>query len=183
MPRQTAERIVRIGLAVGAWLGWGASTHAAESIRFNRDIAPILSNNCFFCHGPDKNKRKADLRLDTKAGLFGKLEEGIPVVPGDLANSLIVQRITSKDPEEMMPPPKANKRLLPAQVDMLKQWVAQVPPWEPHWSFIAPQRPPVPAVKQGGWVRNPIDAFILAVSSRTVWRRHRKPTRQRSSGG
>jgi len=169
MPNQTGK-MVRIGLAVGALLGGSALTHAAEPIHFNRDIAPILSNNCFNCHGPDKNKRKADLRLDTKAGLFGKLEEGIPVIPGDLANSMMVQRITSKDPDEMMPPPKATKRLSPAQVETLKRWVAGGAQWEPHWSFIAPQRPAVPdfgelsraAVKNAGWVRNPIDAFILA---------------------
>jgi hypothetical protein len=162
MPNQTAGRIVCIGLAIAALLRGGAPARAAEPIHFNRDIAPILSNNCFYCHGPDKNKRKADMRLDTKAGLFGKLEEGIPVVPGDVANSMMVQRITSKDPDETMPPPKANKHLSAAQIDLLKQWVAQGAQWEPHWSFIAPQRPAVPAVKQTGWVRNPIDAFILA---------------------
>jgi len=83
---------------------------------------------------------------------------------------MMVQRITSKDPDEMMPPPKATKRLSPAQVETLKRWVAGGAQWEPHWSFIAPQRPAVPdfgelsraAVKNAGWVRNPIDAFILA---------------------
>jgi hypothetical protein len=163
IPDQTAGRIACIALAFGALLGvGGASVGAAEPIHFNRDIAPILSNNCYYCHGPDKNKRKADMRLDTKAGLFGKLEEGIPVVPGDTANSLLVQRITSKDPEEVMPPPKSNKHLSAAQVELLKQWVAQGAPWEPHWSFIAPQKPALPLVKNAGWVRNAIDTFILA---------------------
>jgi hypothetical protein len=142
--------------------GLRARPVAAEPIRFNRDIAPILSNNCFSCHGPDKNKRKADLRLDTRVGLFGKLEEGIPVIPGDPSNSLMVRRIASKDPDEMMPPPKSNKHLSPAQIELLTQWVASGAQWEPHWSFIAPQRPAVPAVRVDGWAHNSIDAFILA---------------------
>src|SRR4051812_34858917 len=89
-------------------LAWSAA-HAADAparVRFNRDIGPVLSENCFACHGPDHTHRKADLRLDTKDGLFGKVKHGAAVVPGDVAKSELIARITSGDPDEVMPPPK-----------------------------------------------------------------------------
>src|SRR3954451_13407411 len=135
---------------------------ATKPIDFNRDIRPILSENCFACHGPDKNKRKADLRLDTKEGLFSKVENGTPVVPGDPDKSEILSRVTSADPDEMMPPPKSKKpKLSAAQVDLLRRWVKQGAKWEGHWAFTPPQRPPVPTTKDAAWARNPVDTFIL----------------------
>src|SRR4051812_36645095 len=161
--------VVGIGLVGAAALVLAAEPPAAPPVtaadapvKFNRDIAPLLSENCFACHGPDKNKRKADLRLDTRAGLFGKLENGTPVVAGHPDQSEIISRITSDDPDERMPPPKSKKPKLTAdQVELLKRWIRQGAPWEGHWSFTQPQRPPVPEVKDAAWVRNPIDAFLL----------------------
>src|SRR4051794_15691959 len=139
-----------------------AAADADGPVKFNRDVAPLLSENCFACHGPDKNKRKADLRLDTKAGLFEKLENGTPVVAGHPDQSEIISRIKSEDPDERMPPPKSKKPKLTAdQVELLKRWIRQGAPWEGHWSFTPPQRPAVPEVKDPAWVRNPIDAFVL----------------------
>src|SRR5947199_3058150 len=91
-------------------------------VRFNRDIGPILSENCFACHGPDGHQRKAELRLDTKDGIFGKAKHGVAVVPGDLAKSELVARVTNADPDEVMPPSKTGKKLSAHQIELLRQW-------------------------------------------------------------
>ena len=134
----------------------------ASPVRFNRDIRPILSDNCFACHGPDSAQRKADLRLDTAEGLFGKEGADGTVVRGKPEESELFQRIISDRPSEMMPPPKSHKKLTKEQKEILRRWIEQGAPWEPHWSFMVPQRPTLPAVKNPTWVRNPIDHFILA---------------------
>ncbi len=135
--------------------------HAAE-ISYNRDIRPILSDNCFACHGPDKHARKADRRLDIAEGATALIDGVRAITPGDLAKSDAVERIQSRDPDEQMPPPKSDKKLTRAQIALLKEWIAQGAKYEPHWSFIAPRRPllPEPGVP-GARVRNAIDAFIL----------------------
>ena len=130
----------------------------ADEISYNRDIRPILSENCFACHGPDKRARKADRRLDTADGARAEIDGVRAIVPGDLAKSDAAVRIESHDADEQMPPPKSEKKLKPTQIALLKKWIEQGAKYEPHWSFIAPQRPAVPAVG----VTNPIDAFILA---------------------
>src|SRR5579862_6806261 len=91
-------------------LGFGALSRADEKVAFNRDIRPILSNNCFMCHGPDSHQRKANLRLDLGDDAFIKHDNGRPLVPGDLSKSEIISRIMSKDPDELMPPPKSEKK-------------------------------------------------------------------------
>ena len=131
-------------------------------VRYSRDVRPILSENCFACHGFDAHTRKADLRLDTKDGLFAKVDDTAAVVPGDPARSAIIARITHHDADELMPPPKTGKKVTPRQVEILKRWIEQGAKWEGHWSFIAPVRPAVPQVKQANWVRSPLDAFVLA---------------------
>ena len=136
---------------------------ADSAIRFNRDIRPILADNCLSCHGPDPGSRKAGLRLDTKEGLFGNTKKEGPVVtPSDVSKSALLARIAQTDPDEVMPPPKSHKTLTPEQKERLKTWVSSGAAYEGHWSFIKPERPEVPLVKDRGWVRNPIDAFILA---------------------
>jgi hypothetical protein len=127
-------------------------------VRYNRDVRPILNENCFACHGPDKSARKGGLRLDVR-------EEAVKaeaIVPGKPEQSGLVERIFSADPGKRMPPAKAHKKLSAAQKDLLKRWVAAGAEYEPHWAFIAPARPPLPAVKDAGWCRTPVDRFVLA---------------------
>jgi mono/diheme cytochrome c family protein len=134
----------------------------AAGIDFNRDIRPIFSENCYACHGPDEGKRKAGLRLDRGEDAFRELKSGNrALVPRDLAKSELIHRITTPDQDERMPPAATGKRLTPEQVELLRRWVAQGAEWKPHWSFIVPERPPLPAVKQKEWPRNEIDQFVL----------------------
>jgi len=120
----------------------------AAEVGFNRDIRPILSNSCFACHGPDAaHGRQADLRLDEREGALAGGESGSPaIVPGDPEASAIILRITSRDPDEVMPPPDSHiAALAPEQVELLRQWIAQGAEYEPHWSFVAPLKAAVPA--------------------------------------
>ncbi len=133
-----------------------------EPVRFNRDIRPILAENCFACHGPDPAARQTGLRFDREEGFFGAREGGPTVVRGKPEASPLFRRISSSDREEVMPPPKAKKSLKPAQKELLRRWIAQGAPWEPHWAFIRPERPPLPPVKDEKWIRNAIDRFVLA---------------------
>jgi hypothetical protein len=132
-----------------------------ERIVFNRDIRPILSENCFKCHGPDRAANKSGLRLDSREGATAAREGVFAVVPGKPDRSELVSRILSKDTGERMPPPQSNKTLAPRQIALLKKWIEQGAEYQGHWAFIPPQRPAVPRVKNAAWVRNPIDAFIL----------------------
>jgi mono/diheme cytochrome c family protein len=144
-----------------------ASADPAKSepaLDFNRHIRPILSENCFACHGPDDKARKAKLRLDTKQGAFALLRRGgRALVPGKPEESEVITRISSDDPGEIMPPPKSGKHLKPEQIALLKRWVQEGAKWAEHWAFVPPQRPLVPEVRgQKSEVRNPIDAFVDA---------------------
>ncbi|MFN0077299.1 MAG: PSD1 and planctomycete cytochrome C domain-containing protein [Prosthecobacter sp.] len=136
---------------------------AADSLRYNRDIRPILSDNCFACHGPDKGNRKAELRLDLREVAIQPAKSGdTAIVPGKVEESALVARILSDDEDEIMPPTKSHKKISEAQKVILKRWVAEGAVYEKHWAFEPPQRATLPAVKTAGWVRNPIDAFVLA---------------------
>jgi mono/diheme cytochrome c family protein len=146
------------------WLAAGAIGQAAPaSVDFNRDIQPILSDNCYQCHGPDGHARKADLRLDRKEGAYGKDDDGRAIVaPGKPDDSELITRIFSKDSDEVMPTPKSNRKLTDAQKNLLKQWVAQGAPWAEHWAFIAPKKADLPKPDPAlGITRNAIDAFVL----------------------
>jgi mono/diheme cytochrome c family protein len=140
-----------------------ADAPAKGTLDFGRDIRPILSDKCFACHGPDAGQRKAGLRLDNAEGAAKGGESGArSIVPGKPGESELVARITSSDPDEVMPPKKHRKPLTPAEVAKLTQWVAEGGSYRQHWAFIAPQRPALPKVGRAEWVRNPIDAYILA---------------------
>ncbi len=140
----------------------GATPQAPKGIEFNRDVRPILSENCFPCHGADSASRKAGLRLDRFEDATAPAKDGkIAIVPGKMDASELVRRICAVD-EDQMPPQKVHKVLTPAQKDLLKQWVASGAKYQLHWSYIAPQMPAVPEVKDKRWVQNPIDNFILA---------------------
>ena len=145
-----------------------ASVSAEESestqatVDYNLDVRPILADNCFACHGPDAKTREANLRFDTKAGAFSE-PSGYPViVPGKPEESELHLRIASNDDFYRMPPPGFNKTLTPAQIDTITQWIREGAKWEEHWAFTTPVRPTPPDVKNGDWIRNPIDAFILS---------------------
>ncbi len=133
-----------------------------ETIEFNRDIRPILSETCYTCHGPDPRQRKADLRLDLEEGIFKDLEDGRMVLPGKSDESLLFQRITAERRSKRMPPLKTGKVLTARQIELFRRWIDQGAKWQKHWSFLPPERPPVPAVKDVAWPRNPMDSFILS---------------------
>ncbi len=135
---------------------------AAEPLDYRRDVQPILSNHCWSCHGPDEGSRKAELRLDRRAAALEKTASRSPaIVPGKPEDSELTGRIDSDDPTLVMPPPEAKKPLTAVQKDILKRWIADGAPFEQHWAFTPPQRPEAPQVRQTGWIRSPIDAFIL----------------------
>src|ERR1700722_8427884 len=141
-------------------LSIAAPVTAQEKIDFARDVLPILSDNCFRCHGPDEKARKGDLRLDRKEDALRSTSPVI--VPGKAATSEVIKRVISGDPEEMMPPPRANKKLTAKQIEILQKWVEQGAAWGQHWSFVKPSRPTVPRIRNSSVeLRNPIDNFIV----------------------
>jgi hypothetical protein len=141
-----------------------ASSQARDHLDFNQDVQPILASNCFSCHGPDPEMRKANLRLDLEESAFKK-RPGKPdaIVPGKPAASELIRRIESKDPHYLMPqsPLGEAKPMKPEEVAILKQWVAEGAHYRPHWAFEKPVRAAMPQVTTAGWAKNPIDAFIL----------------------
>lgn len=159
-------------MAVAAGIGYSALTPPAsaaspeitssipETPRFNRDIRPILSEHCFACHGPDANKRKADLRLDTEEGAFADLGGYTAIVRGKASDSELIKRVT--DDIQPMPPEKFDKPLSTTQIELLRRWIDQGAEWQSHWSFITPEKPALPETKQAEWRRNPIDRFVAA---------------------
>ena len=154
----------RLGLASGLVFLGGASSKGgplgnagARPIDFNRDIRPILSANCFHCHGQDPKTREAKLRLDT---LEGQRTNDV-VVPGKPEKSELIRRIYAANPDDIMPPEESHRTLTAAQKDLLKRWVEQGAPWQSHWAFSAPVRPELPKLKMSAGM-NSIDAFIRA---------------------
>jgi mono/diheme cytochrome c family protein len=129
-------------------------------IEYNRDIRPILAENCFACHGPDSAARKADLRLDRPQDATILRNGRAPIVKGNPAASEVFKRIKGEGP--IMPPRSTHKVLTPQQIETMRRWIAEGAEYQAHWSLIAPKRPAVPAVKNRAWARNPIDAFVLA---------------------
>ena len=139
-----------------------AAARLPESVRFNRDVRPILTDKCFACHGPDANQRQADLRLDVRDSALSDRKGVHAIVPGDVTHSELVRRISSSDPEYRMPPPRSNRTLGPREIALLTKWVKQGAEYEPHWAYVPLHRPVPPPVKDTQWVENPIDQFVLA---------------------
>lgn len=154
---------LRFGTLLLALLGFEPvrAGDSAREIDFAREIRPLLADHCFHCHGNDEGSRKAHLRLDTAEGLFSRHEDSFPVVPGKLAESEIWKRVTSTDPDEVMPPPKAHHTLTSSELEKLRRWIEGGAPYREHWAFRAPVRPELPRVEESGWPRNPVDAFLL----------------------
>src|SRR2546425_180120 len=143
-------------------LASGRGAVPSSQVDFSRDVLPILSDNCYQCHGPDEKARKAKLRFDTKEGAFRVQDGKTVIVPGKSADSELVTRVTSTDPEEVMPPPKSNRKLTASQIGLLRRWVDEGAKWGVHWAFVPPARSRLPKTKLKGWARNGIDYFILA---------------------
>jgi hypothetical protein len=136
-----------------------SALHARSGmVQYNRDIRPILNDHCFACHGPDENKRAAELRLDIREAALNKQA----IVPGKPEQSVIFQRILSTDENEVMPPPTSHKSLTESQKEMIRAWIAEGAEYQGHWAYVAPVKPELPQVRNPGWVRNPIDRFVLS---------------------
>ena len=123
-------------------------------VDYNEDVRPILSENCFYCHGPDGNKRKAKLRLDVRDAALEKKA----FVPGDAGASELIKRLASTDSDEVMPPPDSHRTLTAAQKEILKRWIAEGAEYKEHWAFVTPVRPALP----GNGEKHPVDAFVVA---------------------
>ena len=135
-----------------------------EVVDYNFDVRPILSDKCFACHGPDVNKRAEDLRLDTPEGAFKALKDRkneFAIVPNNLEKSVLYQKITAKDSTELMPPLDSNLKLSSYEIQILKKWIEQGAAYEPHWAFVAVDKPELPKLKNADWVNNEIDYFVL----------------------
>ena len=141
---------------------WLPAAHAQQRIRFDHDVRPILSNHCWSCHGQDESARQAGLRLDQRDAALVAGESGnAAIVPGKPAESELIKRIHSHDPEVLMPPANAKKSLTEQQKLILEQWVKEGAEFTAHWAYTPPIRPEVPKTKQNSWPKNPIDAFVL----------------------
>ena len=151
----TAPRAVLALLAMACGL-------SAEEIRFNRDIRPILSENCFFCHGQDPKHREAKLRLDVRSEALLEHDSGFAIVPGHPEKSEILKRLLTHNPDDQMPPPESNRKVTPAQIELIRRWIAQGAPYEKHWSFVPPEKAPAPKLSDASWARQPFDRYVLA---------------------
>lgn len=132
-----------------------------DQISYNFHIRPILSDKCFACHGPDANKREADLRLDTEEGAFTALKDSpgkFALVSGSLEESQVYHRIISEDPGELMPPPESNLALSEKEISLIKEWIKQGAKYEPHWAFTKAEKPNLPP--SNDWTKNEIDQFV-----------------------
>ena len=154
---QSLQLFVRLTLLISLLLSPFGSAWGAD-IDFTRDIRPLLSENCFFCHGPDEERREADLRLDTEAGL------ATVITAGDRQHSELVKRLLSSDPDEVMPPPDSNRHTTAAQAELIARWIDEGAKWQIHWAFSRLTAPPIPAQADTATVpqRNAIDTFVQA---------------------
>src|SRR5262245_40371347 len=148
------------GVAAGIWTLTSLAAAPPDRISFNRDVRPIMSDTCFRCHGPDRNARKADMRLDIRDEATQPTRSGrTPIVPGDPDQSEIIRRVFSTG-ANVMPPKDAHKELTEAQKNVIRRWIAEGAVYEGHWAYHPVKRPPVPAVADASGIRNPIDNFI-----------------------
>lgn len=160
------RRTLLVGILLLPGLLAAPSSPAAE-ITFNRDIRPLLSENCYSCHGPDKNARKGKLRLDIATEATATREGRRAIAPGHPEQSEVMKRLRAASPDDLMPPPESHKRLSPEQIALIGDWITQGARYEGHWAFTPPQRPSLPAsvtpsASSGGKPIHPIDAFIRA---------------------
>jgi hypothetical protein len=140
----------------------GSGGSGSSVVDFNRDIRPILSKNCFACHGQDSARRAGKVRLDRRESAVQKRKHSVAIVPGRPAQSELVRRVRATDEAERMPPTESGNHLTGGQITLLERWVEEGAPYVEHWSFVKPKRWSLPAVNDASWPKNPIDDFILA---------------------
>lgn len=161
--------IRKFPVLLSAALGLSATGDAADApLSFNRDVRPILADACFHCHGPDAGTRKADLRLDTEQSFFGEGGNDPVVIPGKPEASPLYDRLIADSPDDIMPPPESHKELKPEQIEIIRRWITDGAKWQPHWSFVKPEKSPLPEVSKKDRVANPIDQFIFAGLDKTA---------------
>jgi len=171
--RNTPKLVGALALALGSCLyGRSAASQvvteaaavavAGRTVDFSREVRPILSQNCFTCHGPNERDRRGGLRLDLLEGFFGERPEfgGPAVVAGNADESLLYERLITEVERDRMP--RGRAVLTDDEIETIRLWIEQGAEWTAHWAFVAPQRPALPAVASRDWVRNPIDNFVLA---------------------
>ena len=155
MRRYNLQCFVLIAILIFA--SGARSEPPSTPVRFSRDILPILSENCFKCHGPDDKARKAKLRLDQREAALKVLSAGKP------GESELLRRINAEDDDGLMPPPKSNRKLTAEQKQTLRRWIEQGAVWGKHWAYETPGRPALSVVKDKSWPKNGIDYFVLAL--------------------
>lgn len=159
-----ASAFLAVFLVHPAKMAAQATTADQRKSEFSRDqiqeVRAVLSNKCFSCHGPDEKKRKAKLRLDSKTDAYADRDSGTPIVPGNLEESLIHERIVATENDLKMPPPKSGKSLTNKEKRLIKSWILAGAPWADHWAFLPAEKPPLPTVSPTADIRNPIDLFI-----------------------
>ncbi|MFG0264419.1 MAG: DUF1549 domain-containing protein, partial [Rhodopirellula sp. JB055] len=148
-----------VWLAGMVWiLGGVDQVYAAEEVSFNQDIRSVLSDKCFLCHGPDESTREAGLRLDLREEAI----EGGAIEPGDAGTSELIARVTSDDPDLVMPPPSTGKTITDQERMAIQRWIDQGAVYEEHWAYVPPRVPKIPPVIDSEWCRNDIDRFVLS---------------------
>ena len=145
------------------WSGAAAGADDQELVDFGRDIRPVLSDNCFACHGPGEESREGGFRLDDKESVLGEADSGeYPIVPGELDSSELYQRMISDDPDVQMPPADTNKVVTKEEIARIAKWIEQGATWQGHWAYTPPVKAAVPDIQNKGWPQNAIDHFVLA---------------------
>ncbi|MEZ6038256.1 MAG: PSD1 and planctomycete cytochrome C domain-containing protein [Planctomycetota bacterium] len=134
----------------------------AATVDYLRDVRPILAQHCYQCHGPDAEQRKADLRLDRRDDAFAMHDGYAALVPGKPDDSEALLRVTSDDPDEVMPPPDKGEKLKAGEVEVLRRWIAEGASWQEHWAFVPPVRPTPPTTQDTTWPKSELDRFVLA---------------------
>ena len=148
--------MLAVFFAAITFLGWG------REIDYARDIQPLLSENCYQCHGPDAKARKAKLRLDVREDALRNRDGFHAILAGKPDESEVIHRIKSADKDEVMPPPKSGKSLSKAEINLIEEWIRQGATFSRHWAFESPRKPALPAIRDSGWPRQPLDRFVLA---------------------
>ncbi len=163
LPAWMVAAVLHRSLITFALFAGSSLVSAADRIDFNRDVRPILSENCLTCHGPDAVKRASGLRLDINDQSMWKGESGkLAIVLGNPDQSEMMHRITSTDAEISMPPPETGKKLTPQQIETLQQWITEGAEYKGHWAFLSPVKAAPQPTTISNWAHNPIDQYVLA---------------------